>query len=114
MERVEVTFIKHFANSNRSKGMNILRPKKKREKHRITFSMGKDDVLLWIYSHDTSIVKYVKVYSLTKQGVFVFAGFAFGCTVALLVALVLIIRARHILDKAGRQVYMDTLFPLYR
>lgn len=41
IERVEVAFIKHFANANRSKGMNILRPKKKQEKHRITFSMGK-------------------------------------------------------------------------
>ncbi|KAL8533760.1 hypothetical protein ACS0TY_009959 [Phlomoides rotata] len=79
MEKVEVAFIKHFSNSNRSKGMNVLRPKKKREKHRITFSMG----------------------------------FAFGCTVALLIALMLIVRARHILDKAGRQVYMETLFPLY-
>ncbi|GER47252.1 EXS (ERD1/XPR1/SYG1) family protein [Striga asiatica] len=39
MERVEATFIKHFSNSNRSKGMNILRPKKKKEKHRITFFM---------------------------------------------------------------------------
>ncbi|CAN8293658.1 unnamed protein product [Cochlearia groenlandica] len=40
MERVEATFIKHFANANRTKGMNILRPKAKRERHRITFSTG--------------------------------------------------------------------------
>ncbi|CAM8947267.1 unnamed protein product [Rhodiola kirilowii] len=40
MERVEVTFIKHFSNSNRSKGMSILRPVAKREKHRETFSTG--------------------------------------------------------------------------
>ncbi|KAK9107501.1 hypothetical protein Syun_023512 [Stephania yunnanensis] len=40
IERVESTFIKHFSNSNRSKGMNILRPKAKREKHIITFSLG--------------------------------------------------------------------------
>lgn len=40
IERVEATFIKHFASSNRSKGMNILRPKSKKEKHRMTFSLG--------------------------------------------------------------------------
>ncbi|MBA0828420.1 hypothetical protein Goarm_013096, partial [Gossypium armourianum] len=38
MERVETTFIKHFSNANRSKGMSILRPKVKRERHRTTFS----------------------------------------------------------------------------
>ncbi|XP_065864253.1 phosphate transporter PHO1 homolog 3-like isoform X2 [Euphorbia lathyris] len=40
MERVEATFIKHFANSNRRKGMNILRPLAKIERHRTTFAMG--------------------------------------------------------------------------
>ncbi|XP_013609765.1 PREDICTED: phosphate transporter PHO1 homolog 5-like isoform X4 [Brassica oleracea var. oleracea] len=40
MERVEAMFIKHFTNANRTKGMNILRPKAKRERHRITFSTG--------------------------------------------------------------------------
>ncbi|KAL4197921.1 hypothetical protein AMTRI_Chr04g253550 [Amborella trichopoda] len=40
LERVEATFIKHFANSNRVKGMNALRPKPKRQKHRITFFVG--------------------------------------------------------------------------
>lgn len=41
MERVEATFIKHFSNANRTKGMNILRPNAKRERHRVTFSTGK-------------------------------------------------------------------------
>ncbi|KAJ4901203.1 Phosphate transporter PHO1-like protein 5 [Raphanus sativus] len=40
IERVEATFIKHFTNGNRTKGMNILRPKAKRERHRVTFSTG--------------------------------------------------------------------------
>ncbi|KAF2549043.1 hypothetical protein F2Q70_00019889 [Brassica cretica] len=40
MEHVEATFIKHFANANRTKGMNILRPKAKRERHRLTLSTG--------------------------------------------------------------------------
>ncbi|XP_050203478.1 phosphate transporter PHO1 homolog 3-like [Mercurialis annua] len=79
MGRVEATFIKHFSNSNRRKGMSVLRPKAKREKHRTTFSMG----------------------------------FFCGCTVALIVALVLIIRARNLMDKPGRETYMTTMFPLY-
>ncbi|KAJ8750182.1 hypothetical protein K2173_014097 [Erythroxylum novogranatense] len=40
MERVEATFVKHFANGNRRKGMVTLRPKVKRERHRVTFSLG--------------------------------------------------------------------------
>ncbi|ESQ34304.1 hypothetical protein EUTSA_v10006900mg [Eutrema salsugineum] len=40
MVRVESIFVEHFASSNRSKGMNLLRPKVKKEKHRITFSTG--------------------------------------------------------------------------
>ncbi|XP_043704062.1 phosphate transporter PHO1 homolog 3-like isoform X1 [Telopea speciosissima] len=79
MERVEATFIKHFSNSNRRKGINILRPKAKRERHRITFSMG----------------------------LFV------GAATALLVGLILIIRARNILNKGGSTLYMETMFPLY-
>ncbi|GKV26486.1 hypothetical protein SLEP1_g35776 [Rubroshorea leprosula] len=37
LERVEATFIKHFANSNYQKGIKSLRPKAKKEKHRVTF-----------------------------------------------------------------------------
>ncbi|KAJ0099417.1 hypothetical protein Patl1_21907 [Pistacia atlantica] len=40
MERVEATFVKHFANGNHSKGMDTLRPKAKRERHTITFFLG--------------------------------------------------------------------------
>ncbi|KAK6242709.1 hypothetical protein SCA6_008098 [Theobroma cacao] len=79
MGRVEATFIKHFANSNRSKGMNILRPKARKQRHRITFSTG----------------------------------FFAGCTLALILALILIIRARNIMGKEGRIQYMETMFPLY-
>ncbi|XP_043704061.1 phosphate transporter PHO1 homolog 3-like [Telopea speciosissima] len=79
MERVEATFIKHFSNSNRRKGINILRPKAKRERHRITF----------------------------------FIGLLVGGTTALLLALILIIHARHILNKKGSTQYMETMFPLY-
>ncbi|KAL6513933.1 Phosphate transporter PHO1 3 [Orobanche hederae] len=79
MERVEVIFIKHFSNANRSKGMNILRPKKRKERHRVTFSMG----------------------------------FLVGCTISLIMALILIARARNLLDNSGRVLYMETMFPLY-
>ncbi|KAJ7943423.1 Phosphate transporter PHO1-like protein [Quillaja saponaria] len=79
MERVEATFIKHFSNSNRSKGMRVLRPKAKRERHRITFSTG----------------------------------FFTGCTAALILALIWIVRAHDILNHEGSTQYMETLFPLY-
>ncbi|KAI3794028.1 hypothetical protein L1987_36653 [Smallanthus sonchifolius] len=40
MERVESVYITHFANSNRSQGMGDLRPRVKRDEHRVTFFMG--------------------------------------------------------------------------
>ncbi|CAH2045647.1 unnamed protein product [Thlaspi arvense] len=40
MDHVETTFIKHFTNGNRTKGIDILRPKAKRDRHRVTFSTG--------------------------------------------------------------------------
>ncbi|KAE8719793.1 Phosphate transporter PHO1-like protein 5 [Hibiscus syriacus] len=79
MERVEATFIKHFSNANRSKGMSILRPKAKRERHRTTFSTG----------------------------------FFAGCSASLVLALILIIRARNLMDSEGKNKYMETMFPLY-
>ncbi|CAL5333049.1 unnamed protein product [Camellia sinensis] len=79
MDMVEATLIKHFLNSNRSKEMNNLRPKVKRERHRITFSLG----------------------------------FLFGCSMALLIALILVIHTRNIIDQKGYDQYMDTSFPFY-
>ncbi|KAG5522412.1 hypothetical protein RHGRI_034556 [Rhododendron griersonianum] len=79
MDRVEATFIKHFSNSNRRKGMSSLRPRVKKERHRVTFSLG----------------------------------FLFGCTVALLLALVLITHARDLLNHTGRDQYMKNMLPLY-
>ncbi|KAL5553734.1 hypothetical protein UlMin_041135 [Ulmus minor] len=69
----------HFSNANRSKGMAILRPKAKQERHRTTFSTG------------------------------LFA----GCSAALVLALILIIRTRKIMDQPGTTNYMETVFPLY-
>ncbi|KAI7749423.1 hypothetical protein M8C21_017189, partial [Ambrosia artemisiifolia] len=40
VERVEAAFIKHFCNGNRHQGMDTLRPKAKRDKHRVTFLVG--------------------------------------------------------------------------
>ncbi|KAL9664567.1 hypothetical protein QQ045_019972 [Rhodiola kirilowii] len=79
MDKVEAAFIKHFTNSNRSKGMNILRPKPKREKHSVSL----------------------------------LTGFFAGCTTALLIALILIIRATNLLEKKGTGTYIQTMFPLY-
>ncbi|XP_059670362.1 phosphate transporter PHO1 homolog 9-like [Cornus florida] len=79
IERVEATFIRHFSNGNRSKGMNILRPKAKKEKHRITF----------------------------------FLGFLSGCSIALLVAIAMVIHAKDVLKSPERGQYMETMFPLY-
>ncbi|KZV43409.1 hypothetical protein F511_22001 [Dorcoceras hygrometricum] len=38
--RVEATFIKHFSNGNRRKGVKLLKPRNKMEKHRTTFVLG--------------------------------------------------------------------------
>ncbi|XP_023541375.1 phosphate transporter PHO1 homolog 10-like isoform X1 [Cucurbita pepo subsp. pepo] len=40
MKMVEITFIKNFSNSNYKEGMKLLKPKTKREKHRVSFSSG--------------------------------------------------------------------------
>ncbi|KAI3907593.1 hypothetical protein MKW98_016237 [Papaver atlanticum] len=40
LERVEATFVKHFCNSNRRKGMKSLRPTAKKGKHKTTFFLG--------------------------------------------------------------------------
>ncbi|XAR55887.1 hypothetical protein NMG60_11036120 [Bertholletia excelsa] len=77
--RVETTFIKHFANSNRREGMKLLRPKRKSEKHSTAF----------------------------------FSGFFSGCSIALLVAVVLLIESRKLMDKAEGTMYMENIFPLY-
>ncbi|KAI3944934.1 hypothetical protein MKW92_003561 [Papaver armeniacum] len=79
LERVEATFVKHFCNSNRRKGMKSLRPTAKKGKHKTTFLLG----------------------------------YFAGGTTALLVALVLVINARKLVDKEGRTQYMENIFPLY-
>ncbi|KAL4352345.1 hypothetical protein GQ457_06G041590 [Hibiscus cannabinus] len=40
LEKVEETYVKHFANGNHRKGMKTLRPQAKKERHRITFLNG--------------------------------------------------------------------------
>ncbi|XP_051122445.1 phosphate transporter PHO1 homolog 3-like isoform X2 [Andrographis paniculata] len=79
MEKVESTFIKHFTDSNRGKAMSILRPQKKREKHRLSFLIG----------------------------------FLCGGTVALILGLISTIHAHDLLEKEGKELYMETVFPLY-
>lgn len=79
MERVEAAFIKHFANANRRQGMRDLRPRAKRDNHRVTF----------------------------------FVGCFFGCSIALIVAVILTVHARDLLKSEGRNQYMTNIFPLY-
>ncbi|KAM0006886.1 putative SPX domain-containing protein [Helianthus debilis subsp. tardiflorus] len=79
IERVEAVFIKHFCNGDRQQGMNTLRPKSKREKHRVSF----------------------------------FVGCFFGCSLALVAAIIISIHARDLLQGEGQTKYMNTIFPLY-
>nr|XP_043617228.1 phosphate transporter PHO1 homolog 9-like [Erigeron canadensis] len=79
LERVESAFVKHFCNGNRHQGMDMLRPKAKKDGHWVTF----------------------------------FVGCFFGCSLALIVAIVLTIHARNIFKSPLRDQYMNTLFPLY-
>lgn len=81
MEKVEDTYVKHFANGNHRKGMKTLRPQAKKERHRITF----------------------------LNGLF------FGCSIALVVAIIVNIHARDLLKRNRKEVnqYMFNIFPLY-
>ncbi|XVF58314.1 hypothetical protein PTKIN_Ptkin07bG0055900 [Pterospermum kingtungense] len=79
MQRVEDTYVKHFANGNHRKGMKTLRPQAKKERHRITFLNG----------------------------------FFFGCSIALIVAIIVNIHARDLLRSRGVDQYMFNIFPLY-
>ncbi|PWA49107.1 SPX domain, EXS [Artemisia annua] len=79
IDRVEKAFVKHFSNGNRHQAMNTLRPKAKRERHRVTF----------------------------------FVGCFFGCSLALVVAIIVVIHNGDLLNSEGRTQYMETIFPLY-
>ncbi|KAJ9174246.1 hypothetical protein P3X46_017291 [Hevea brasiliensis] len=86
LERVEATFIKHFSNSNRREGMKSLRPKAKREKHSVTFFSGK-------------LFQELRFFS--------------GCSILLLIAVVLRIQARKLMEKREGVSYVVNIFPLY-
>jgi len=110
MENVEATFIKQFTNGNRTKGMNILRPKPKRERHRLTFSTGINLTLLGTFLLFHALLLNV-LHILMRNDV---SGFLGGCMFSLIVALVAIVRTRNILQDDGQKQYMNTMFPLYR
>jgi hypothetical protein len=42
------------------------------------------------------------------------SGLFTGCSIALIVALIILIHARDILNSEGRITYMENMFPLYR
>ncbi|KAL0540681.1 hypothetical protein IC582_020691 [Cucumis melo] len=48
-----------------------------------------------------------------RQGFTFLSGFLFGCSIALVVAIILVIHLRNIFQSPGRFQYMDNIFPLY-
>ncbi|KAH6792001.1 hypothetical protein C2S52_002478 [Perilla frutescens var. hirtella] len=78
-ERLESTFIMHFANGDHRKGKKSLKQGLKREKHRTTF----------------------------------FLGLFTGCSIALVMAIIVSLHARDLLNHPGRDQYMESIFPLY-
>ncbi|KAL4333147.1 hypothetical protein GQ457_07G002240 [Hibiscus cannabinus] len=81
LEKVEKTYVKHFANGNHRKGMKTLRPQAKKGRHRVTFLNG----------------------------------FFSGCSIALIVAIIMNIHDRNYLTSQtqGKERYMVNIFPLY-
>ncbi|KAI6686405.1 hypothetical protein NL676_032318 [Syzygium grande] len=79
LERVEATFVQHFSDSNRREGMKSLRPKPKKERHKVTF----------------------------------LSGFFSGCSAALVIAVVLRIETKNLMDREEGARYMENIFPLY-
>ncbi|PWA80096.1 SPX domain, EXS [Artemisia annua] len=92
IERVEAAFIKHFCNGNRSQGMNTLRPRAKREKHRVTFFVA--------YTAELTNV-------LSCEGCF------FGFALALMVVIIINMHTKDLLKNDEKTQYMNTIFPLY-
>ncbi|KAF6171807.1 hypothetical protein GIB67_007328 [Kingdonia uniflora] len=79
MERAENTFIHHFSNANRTKGIRALKPKAKKERHWISFC----------------------------------SGLLTGCSIALIVALILLVQASYLFQSKENNLYMKTMLPLY-
>nr|XP_016468340.1 PREDICTED: phosphate transporter PHO1 homolog 10-like isoform X5 [Nicotiana tabacum] len=79
LNKVEATFIKHFSNFKQGDGIKLLRPKRKRENHRVRF----------------------------------LSGFFCGFSIALIIAVALVMQTRKLLDKKDATLYLDSIFPLY-
>jgi len=106
MSRVEATFIKHFANGNHREGMKCLRPKTKREKHRITYFLGTQ--LIYLSSVMSTLSHRLKLH------LHIYIGFFSGCAVALAIAITVLVHIRGLTKSEGRHQYMENIFPLYR
>ncbi|KAF5939121.1 hypothetical protein HYC85_023380 [Camellia sinensis] len=85
LESVEATFIKHFSNSNRREGMKSLRPEQKREKFLF--------YPILIFEASTS--------------------FFSGCSIAVLIVVVLLMESGKLIDKEQGTLYMENIFPLH-
>lgn len=86
--------------------MKCLRPKVKRERHRVTFFSGKE-------KKDSQISMMLR--SFTDRFFFNFSpGFFSGCSIALIVAVVFKIESRKLMEKDYGTAYMANIIPLYR
>ncbi|CAO2829552.1 unnamed protein product [Amaranthus hypochondriacus] len=79
IEDVEHLFVKNFLNANQRVGMKPLRPRKRREKHGVSFLSG-------LFS---------------------------GCSIALVIVIILMVRARKTLGKEKGSFYMANMIGLY-
>ncbi|KAJ9709364.1 hypothetical protein PVL29_001033 [Vitis rotundifolia] len=121
MERVESTFIKHFSNSNRGKGMKILRQKAKKENHKVTFTLGQISATMYNLIYVKFMQHFNLIFPNTLSLKFFYcigklSGFFAGCSVSLLVSLIMVIHTRDLLImefKQERTQYMQNMFPLY-
>lgn len=60
------------------------------------------------------ILKDQYMVTLFSSSFVIFSGFLVGCSIALFVAVVLLVQTRKLLNKENAKIYMDNIFPLYR
>ena len=84
--------------------MKCLRPKVKRERHRVTFFSGmkREKDFSYVYIHSLMILLQL------------LTGFFSGCSIALIVAVVFKIESRKLMEKDYGTAYMANIIPLYR
>lgn len=105
---MEATFVKHFSNFKQGDGIKLLRPKRKRENHRVRFLSGWELLLFFFFNLWFSAFRFY--YNLCAHCV----GFFCGFSIALIIAVALVLETRKLLDKEEATLYLDSIFPLYK